>query len=202
MGQPTATDAINTPEFFARLARCDREAVEILFREYAGAMMDNLQKTKRRHGLAEDGWRDAVQEVFVKFLAKPPDLDPSRKIWPLLKTMALNEARDRAKKERTRFKYEEAAKAERLRTAAGAEAVGARLAAAEDKVVVENKLAQMSPPDQQALTAFVQNGPNRHVASLAATAGTNHGAAQMRFQRAKDRWARVLGEGQEGKNNR
>lgn len=202
MGQPTATDAINTPEFFARLARCDREAVGILFREYAGAMMDFLLKTKRRHGLAEDGWRDAVQEVFVKFLCKPPDLDASRKIGPLLMTMALNEARDRAKKERTRLKYEEAAKAERLRIAAGAEAVGARLAAAEDKMLVESKMAQMSPPDQQALTAFVQSGPNRHVASLAATAGTNPGAAQMRFQRAKDRWAKALGEGEEGKDNR
>lgn len=202
MGQPAATDAINTPEFFARLARCDREAVGILFREYAGAMMDVLLKTKRQHGLAEDGWRDAVQEVFVKFLSKPPDLDPSRKIDSFLMTMALNEARDRAKKERTRFKYEEAAKAERLRTAAGAEAVGARLAAAEDKMLVESKMAQMSLPDQQALTAFVQSGPNRHVVSLAATAGTNPGAAQMRFQRTKVRWAKVLGEGDEGKDNR
>lgn len=202
MGQPKATDAINTPEFFARLARCDREAVDILFREYAGAMMDFLLKTERRHGLGEDGWRDAVQEVFVKFLSKPPDLDPSRKIGPLLMTMALNEARDRAKKERTRFKYEESAKTERLRTAAGAEAIGARLAAAEDKMLVESKLVQMSPPDRQALVAFVQSGPNRHVAALAATMGTKPGAAQMRFQRAKDRWAKVLGEGKEGKDNR
>jgi hypothetical protein len=62
MGQAAATDAINTPEFFARLARCDRDAVGILFREYAGAMMDYLLKTKRRHGLAEDGWRDAVAQ--------------------------------------------------------------------------------------------------------------------------------------------
>ncbi|MBK9187444.1 MAG: sigma-70 family RNA polymerase sigma factor [Phycisphaerales bacterium] len=199
MGQPTATDAINTPEFFARLARCDTEAVEILFRAYAGIMMDFLHKTKRRHGLAEDGWRDAVQEVFVKFLSRPPDLDPSRKIGPLLKTMALNEARDRAKKERTRIKYEEAAQAERLRTAAGAEAVGARLAAAEDKLLVEHKLAKMSPTDRQALAAFVQSRPNRHVASLAATTGTNTGAAQMRFQRAKERWSKVLGESEEGK---
>lgn len=202
MGQPVATDAINTPEFFARLVRCDREAVGILFREYAGAMMDFLLKTKRRHGLAEDGWRDAVQEVFVKFLSKPPDLDPSRKIGPLLMTMALNEARDRAKKERTRLKYEEAAKAERLRTAAGAEAVGARLAAAENKTLVEGKMAQMSQPDRQALAAFVQSGPKRHVAALAATAGTKPGAAQMRFQRAKDWWAKVLGEGEEGKDYR
>ena len=202
MGQPTAPDAINTTEFFARLAKCDREAVDILFREYAGAMMDFLLKTKQRHGLAEDGWRDAVQEVFVKFLSKPPDLDPSRKIGPLLMTMVLNEARDRAKKERRRLKYEEAAKAERLRTAAGAEAVGARLAAAEDKMLVESKMAQMSPSDQQALTAFVQSGPNRHVASLAASAGTNPGAAQMRFQRAKARWAKILGEREEGKDNR
>ncbi|HRQ71811.1 MAG TPA: sigma-70 family RNA polymerase sigma factor [Phycisphaerales bacterium] len=193
MGQPTATDAINTPEFFARLDRCDSEAVGILFREYAGEMMDFLLKTKRRHGLAEDGWPDAVQEVFVKFLCKPPDLDPSRKIGRLLMTMALNEARDRAKKDRTRFKYEEAAKAERLRTAAGAEAVGARLAAADDKLLVESKLAQMSPPDQQALAAFVQGGPSRHVASLSATTGINSGAAQMRFQRAKERWAKALG---------
>ncbi|MBX3363331.1 MAG: sigma-70 family RNA polymerase sigma factor [Phycisphaeraceae bacterium] len=202
MGQPGATDTINTPEFFARLVRCDSEAVGILFREYAGAMMDFLLKTKRRHGLAEDGWGDAVQEVFVKFLSKPPDLDPSRKIGPLLMTMALNEARDRAKKERTRLKCEEAAKAERLRTAAGAEAVGARLAAAEDKTLVEGKLAQMSQPDRQALATFVQSGPNRHVAALAATTGTKPGAAQMRFQRAKDRWANVLGEGKEGKDNR
>lgn len=202
MGQPAATHTINTPEFFARLARCEREAVGILFREYAGAMMDYLLKTKRRHGLQEDCWRDAVQEVFVKFLSKPPDLDPSRTIGPLLMTMALNGARDWAKRERRRLQYEDAAKAERLRLAAGAEAVGARLESAEDKMLIESKMAQMSSPDQQALAAFVQSGPNRHVASLAVTAGTTLGAAQMRFQRAKVRWANILGEGGKGRDNR
>lgn len=202
MGQPTASDAINTPEFFARLARCDRDAVGILCSEFTDPMERFLRKTKRRHGLAEDLWRDAVHEVFVKFLVRPPDLDPSRKIGPLLMTMVLNEARDWAKKERRRFKCDEAAKAERLRTAAGAEAVGARLAAAEDKTLVEGKLAQMSQPNRQALAAFVQSGPNRHVAALAATTGTNRGAAQMRFQRAKKLWAMKLGEGEEGKDNR
>lgn len=202
MGQPAATDAINTPEFFARLVRCDPEAVGILYREYAGDMMDFLLKTKRRHGLGEAWWRDAVQEVFVRFLSRPPDLDPSRKIKPLLMMMALNEARDRAKMERRRVANEMAAQADRFQTAAGAEAVGTRLVAVENNRLIESKLAQMSAPDQQALAALAQRGSGRPIAALAAATGTNASTAQMRIQRAKERWTRVLAEGEEGKNNR
>lgn len=202
MGQPAATDGINTPEFFARLAGCEREAIGILFREYAGDMMDFLSKTRRRHGLAEADWRDAVQEVFVKFLSTPLDLDPSRKIGPLLRTMVLNEARDRAKMGRRRIAYENTAGEEHIRAAAGAETVGARLAAAENKALVDRKLAQLAPTDQQALAAFVEDGPSRHVAKLAATTGTTSGAAQMRFLRAKDRWAKVLNNGEGGEDAR
>ncbi len=201
MEQSTGTDAINTPAFFARLQRCDQEAVGILCYEYFGDLLNFLQKTKRRHGLAESEWRDAAQEVFVKFLTKPPELDPSRQIKPLLLTMVFNEARDLAKRGRRRAAREGTAQFERFRQAAGAETVGTRLIAAENKVLVEGKLAQLSPDDQQALAAYVRGGPSRHAANLAAEIGLKPGIAQMRYQRAKTRLKKRLEE-QERKDAR
>ncbi len=202
MGQSGAMDAINTPEFFARLSRGEPQAIDILYREYAGDMMTFLLKTKRRHGLPEEGWADAVQEVFLKFLSRPLALDPSQKIRPLLMTMVLNEAHDRVTMNGRRANHESNAQRQRLKTAAGAEATGDGLVAAENKVLVEGKLAQLSLSDQQALAAFVKSGPTRHVAALAAATGTNPGAAQMRFLRAKDRWMEALDDSEKRKDTR
>lgn len=197
MERATAADAIDTPEFLDRLAQSDRAAIATLCCEYAGTMMEQLKKSRNRHGLAQDEWPDIVQEVFLKFLTKPPKIDPSRKIGPLLRTMVLNEARDRSKMNRTRSNNEIAGQTERLRGASGGEEAGARLIATENKQLLRKKLAQLSTSDKQALDMFAQDGPHRHVAALAAARGITQGAAQMQFVRAKARWARVLGEGQE-----
>lgn len=192
MVQGMDADGIDTPDFFARLSRCEQSAVDILCREYAGEMMDYLKKTRRQHGVGGTEWWDVVQEVFVKFLTNPPELDPSRKIKPLLLTMVLNEARDHSKSRRRRVAREKIVQTQRFRKAAGAESAGARLIAAEDRAFVEGKLAKMSPTDQQALAAFVEGGPSQHVSNLAAASGVATGTAQMRFVRAKDRWATEL----------
>ena len=202
MVQRTGADGIDTPEFLARLSRGDQVAVGILFRECAGEMMDYLKKTRSRHGVGESEWWDVVQKVFVKFLAKPPELDPSRRIKPLLLTMLLNEARDQSRIRRRRVTREKAVQVQGLRKAAGAESAGSRLMAAEDRSVVEGKLAKMSPTDRQALDAFVEGGPDRHVSNLAAASGVSQGTAQMRFVRAKDRWATALGQDLPGKDAR
>lgn len=196
MGHTADEGDINTAGFFVLLAQGDRKAVSRLYREHAGFMLDYVAKTKRRHGLAASEWVDAVHDVFVTLLNRPPDLDPTRDIGPLLLTMSLNAARDLAKKARRRTKNEAAAGLELLRTAAGAEAVGSRLVAADNKRFVETKLERLSPDDRQALVAYSADGPNRHVVALAASAGVEKGTAQMRFSRAKVRWAKLLNEGE------
>lgn len=194
MGHASAEDAINTPEFYDRLARRERAAVEILFDKFAGDMMDHLEATKRRHGLALAEWRDTVQEVFVKFLTKPPIIDPTRTILPLLKTMVLNEARDRAKKNRVRAKYENSSQFQQMRSAATSEEAGSRIIANEARELVRRKLAKLSVADRQVMETYITSEPNRHVRAIAAAKGISVGAAQMQFVRAKARWARVLGE--------
>ncbi|MGD9691268.1 MAG: RNA polymerase sigma factor [Phycisphaerales bacterium] len=202
MRQPAATDDINTPVFFARLEHGDREAVSALYVRYAGEMMDYLQKTRRRHGLSEDLWRDVVQDVFLKFLKHPPELNPALQVGSLLMKMALNKALDRAKSERRRAKHEAKAKIQQFRAAAGAESVGRRLSDSENRFLIETKVNQLSPTDQQAIAAYVRNGPDRHAISLAAAIGVSAATAQMRFQRAKIRLAKSLDEEHERKDSR
>lgn len=194
MTQGAASDGINTPEFFARLADADLDAVEALFRRFAGEMMDYLARTRRRHGLREHEYEDAVQATFVKLLRKPLELNPGRPIGPLLMTIVLNTARDVAKAKRIRKANETAAQTEQWRTAAGAEAVDARLLAVENRVLVESKMRLMSPADQIALRVFMESGAEGHVAMLAEATGITRGAAQMRSLRARTRLAELLEE--------
>jgi DNA-directed RNA polymerase specialized sigma24 family protein len=174
----------------------------MLFREYAGSMMDYLSKTRGRHCLARDLWDDVVQLVFVKFLTEPPNLEPGRRLSPLLMTMVLNAARDRAKMERRRIRNIGAAQIGRFRAAAGAEATHAQISATDAKALIEDKLKQLSAADQEALAVFVTHGPTHHAATLAAARGIPVGAAQMRVKRAKERLARAITEYDGGKEGR
>lgn len=197
MGQkPEMTDEISTPEFLSRIERREREAVRLLFLCYAGILMEHLRRTRRTHGLAEHAWDDVVQETFIKLLTNGLSLDRARKIGPLLKKIALNEARDRAKSSRRRSKREAAAP---VRAAAGAELASQSLHAAEQHIFVEANLAMMSDKDRQALRTYAQSAPERHVAELAKAAGIDTGAAQMRFSRAKARWAKQIKSHDHGK---
>lgn len=187
-----AEELLASPELIQRLASGDRSAVALLAHECSGLLLDYLKKTKGRHGLCEADWMDVLQEVYVKFIHEPPELDPFRPVLPYLRRMILNEARDMVRKTARRTNYEGSAGKQRILLAAGAEAVGKTTEHAEDKTLVESKLAKMSENDRNALKAYVAAGPDKHVVELARREGIELGAAQMRYARAVKRWEKEM----------
>jgi len=192
MRQDEEWDAgLNSADFLARLATRDREAIADLYRRAHKPLIDYLRRTRKRHGVPASEWLDVLQDMFVKFLHKCPAFDPQRKIGPFLRTVVFNEAVDRARERSRRSEVESLKGLAQLRAAAGAETISP-LVGSEQRTLVDSKLQTMAAPDQQALREYLDAGPRRHVASLAAKAGLTTGAAQMRFQRAKEKLAILL----------
>ncbi|MCA9032237.1 MAG: sigma-70 family RNA polymerase sigma factor [Planctomycetaceae bacterium] len=177
-----AAELLATPGFVEKLKSGDREAIGILFRECAGEMMNFLKKKRHQHGCPEQEWADVVQDVFVKFLHKPPTLQPHRPALPYLKTCALRRAQDRVKAAKARRRHERQAMAERTEVIPGI--TSSKLEITEVVAMIEAKLGGMKPNDQVAIRTFMESDPNRHVATLAMRSGVEIGTAQMRFSRA------------------
>ena len=195
--QDAAAELLATPGFIERLRSGDREAVGIFFRECAGEMMEFLKKTRQRHGCPEQEWDDAIQDVFVRFIRKPPKLQTHRPVLPYLKTCALRQARDRVKAARAKRKHESFASIEREITTPMPKGIGHDLEVAEIVAMIEAKVDGMKLTDQEAIRAFMESDPNRHVATLAERAGIEVGAAQMRFTRAIKRLRAEMDSGRQ-----
>ncbi len=178
---------VSVSKFVRSLVCRDREAVSTLARECAGPICDYLRKTKRQHGRKESEFPDILQEVLIRFIFEPPKLDPARPLLPYLKKMALNKARDIAKKETRRKQREKMFVEWTVRMAAGGEIASQNIEIQEDLDLLDSVLSTMSITDQNALTAYKEAGPNRHVRLLSIRENISIGAAQMRFKRAFDR---------------
>ena len=86
----------------AALARRAAEGDDGAFTELVGRHKDPLYRLLRRYSGSSDEAYEAVQETFIAAWAALGRYDPARPFGPWLRTIALNKARDRARRGRLR----------------------------------------------------------------------------------------------------